>query len=112
MTPPTDGSRSRYLAAPVRLVRRALAPAALELQGQLPGLREENEALRGRLAALEERAAQAERVAQQLEQDLHESRRLNLRVAELVDLGTELVLPLHDREIDPAVLARLAPDTV
>ena len=42
---------------------------------------------------------------------LHEARRLNLRIAELTDLVTELVLPLHDREIDPALLDRLRPDT-
>ena len=119
MTQPTD---ARTLPAPVRLLRRALAPAALELQGQLPGLRQENADLRARLAAAEERLAvledrvrQAEALtaeAAELREGLHESRRLNLRVAELTDLVTELVLPLHDRQIDPAALARLGADTL
>ncbi|MEU2347439.1 DUF6752 domain-containing protein [Modestobacter sp. NPDC049651] len=119
MTHPTA---ARPLAAPVRLIRRALAPAALELQGRLPELRQQNEELarrlaqaEERLAVLEDRAAQADRLAAEvgeLREGLHESRRLNLRVAELTDLVTELVLPLHDREIDPAVLARLGADTL
>ena len=114
-------------------VRRALAPAALELPGELArlaehnsGLREEVEHLRHRLGQAEDRLAEAERRALESERlladaegrigelrdGLHESRRLNLRVAELTDLVTELVLPLHDREIDPSVLARLRPDTL
>ena len=47
-----------------------------------------------------------------LRDGLHEARRLNLRIAELTDLVTEIVLPLHDREIDPAKLQALAPDTL
>jgi predicted nucleic acid-binding Zn-ribbon protein len=120
---------------PVRAVRRAIAPAALELGGRLPALEEENRRLAERLAAVEERLAAAEqrlaavegddRVAgmarraddldatlRELADGLHESRRLSLRIAELTDVVTELVLPLHDREIDPSVLARLAPDTL
>ena len=128
-------------------VRRALAPAALELPGRVAALTEENARLRdlaqaleqrlgdaegriaaagtraadaeARLADAEARAADAERRTAALEEQLaelrdglHESRRLNLRVAELTDLVTELVLPLHDREIDPAVLTRLRPDTL
>ena len=122
MTTPPESRRPRYLTEPVRVARRVLAPAALELEGQLPALREENAAMRARLDQLEERAGrvdelaalaeQLERQVAELKQDLHESRRLNLRVAELTDLVTELVLPLHDREIDPAVLARLGPDTL
>ena len=42
---------------------------------------------------------------------LHLARRLNVRIAEVTDLVTELVLPLHQREIAPEVLARLDPDT-
>ncbi|MGY1849646.1 MULTISPECIES: DUF6752 domain-containing protein [unclassified Blastococcus] len=100
-------------------VRRALAPAALELPEQLARLtddnarlREQADDLRSRLDAAEERLAEFERQVAELRDGLHESRRLNLRVAELTDLVTELVLPLHDREIDPAVLARLRPDTL
>ena len=43
---------------------------------------------------------------------LLEERRLNLRIAELTDLVTEIVLPLHDRDIDPQSLQRLSPDTL
>ncbi|WP_346620001.1 DUF6752 domain-containing protein [Blastococcus montanus] len=103
----------------VRAVRRALAPAALELPEQVDRLSEENarlseqaDDLRGRLRDAEGRLAEFERQVAELREGLHESRRLNLRIAELTDLVTELVLPLHDREIDPAVLARLRPDTV
>ena len=107
-------------------VRRALAPAALELADQVARLTGDNDRLRERLDALEHRLGDAEaRVAgaeerlaardrelAELRDGLHESRRLNLRVAELTDLVTELVLPLHDREIDPGVLSRLRPDTL
>jgi phage shock protein A len=112
-----DGNR--YLRQPARVVRRVLAPAALELEAQLPGIRQEllalhqqvaelraqNEQLAGRVGELEQRSAE-------LGRGLHEARRLNLRVAEVTDLVTELVLPLHDREIDPAALQRLRPDTL
>jgi predicted nuclease with TOPRIM domain len=133
MTDPTHG---RTVPAPLRALRRVVAPAALELQGQLPRLREDNQELRDRLAWAEGRLGQAEGRLQQAEErlaaledqarraqelaaevdrlreGLHEARRLNLRVAELTDLVTELVLPLHDREIDPAVLQRLGADTL
>lgn len=47
-----------------------------------------------------------------LSEGLLEERRLNLRIAELTDLVTEIVLPLHDRDVDPQALQRLAPDTL
>jgi hypothetical protein len=116
MTRPMDIPRPRYLSEPARMVRRVLAPAALELEGQLPAILEENAGLRARLAEVEGRLAELEdRLAREvgvLQQDLLESRRLNLRVAELTDLVTELVLPLHDREIDPSVLVGLAADAL
>lgn len=84
-------------------VRRTLAPAALELGSELSRLHTERGLLHDRVRVLEDRVAV-------LEEGLHEARRLNLRVAELTDLVTELVLPLHDREIDPAQLQRLRPD--
>ncbi|TFV53590.1 DUF6752 domain-containing protein [Blastococcus sp. TF02A_35] len=130
-------SPRRFTRGPVGLVRRALAPAALEMQGELPALRDrlhaleqENAGLRERLdaqarelggrveeldrrtAELDRRAEELGRRADELGGGLHEARRLNLRIAELTDLVTELVLPLHQREIDPAVLARLDPDTL
>jgi predicted RNase H-like nuclease (RuvC/YqgF family) len=130
--------------------RRALAPAALELRGQVESLTvrtdelrdgaaelhrgvdqlrseadqlrrelgqarqelQEVGALRSRVEEAERRVAAAEAHNAELRDGLEESRRLNLRVAELVDVVTELVLPLHDREIDPAALGRLRPDTL
>jgi hypothetical protein len=65
--------------------------------------------------SLNERLANADDLAGQLRElreGLHEERRLSLRIAELTDLVTELVLPLHDREIDPTVLETLRPDTL
>ncbi len=140
MSPETPAPRRR-LAAPARVVRRVLAPAGLELEGQLASLREEfadlraaDDELRAELALERERTRElTERLARleealggpdaqalrglasevtRLREGLHEERRLQLRVAELTDLVTELVLPLHDREIDPAALRRLRPDTL
>jgi predicted nuclease with TOPRIM domain len=94
----------------------------MEMQGEAARLVADNERLsreleelRGRLRAAEERLSEVDRLQQQvaeLRDGLHEARRLNLRIAELTDLVTELVLPLHDREIDPAVLRSLRPDTL
>ncbi len=107
-------------------VRRALAPAALELEGRVAELAEENAGLRAtverlesQVHATEERLAltgsRVEELSHQMadfREGMHEARRLNLRIAELTDLVTELVLPLHDRQIDPSVLRRLRPDTL
>lgn len=46
-----------------------------------------------------------------LDEGLLEARRQSLRIAELADVVTEIVLPLHDREIDAAKLGKLGPDT-
>ena len=76
---------------------------AVARQGDdLVGLRD---ALQGSEA---ERVRLAERVGT-LDADLDEARRLNVRLAELTDLVTEVVLPLHDREID---IERLRPHDV
>ncbi|PZU44418.1 MAG: hypothetical protein DI571_07505 [Arsenicicoccus sp.] len=125
--------RSWLVRGPLRALRRVLAPASLELAGELPGLRAElgrltaenaelrqalddaREALddaRETLRRVEERVALGEQRDVELDEGLREARRLNLRIAELTDVVTELVLPLHHREVDPAVLARLAPDTL
>jgi predicted RNase H-like nuclease (RuvC/YqgF family) len=131
-------------------VRRALAPAALELRGQVETVTartdelrdgtaelhrgvdelhrevdrlrrdldqarqelQEVAALRSRVEDAERRVSAAEAYNAELRDGLEESRRLNLRVAELVDVVTEVVLPLHDRDIDPAALGRLRPDTL
>jgi hypothetical protein len=107
-------------------VRRVLAPAALELEGRVAELAQENAALQTTVERLESEVHAAEerlavtgprmeelsRQIADLREGMHEARRLNLRVAELTDLVTELVLPLHDRQIDPSVLQRLRPDTL
>jgi predicted nuclease with TOPRIM domain len=122
MTAPEPAARYSRMRGPVRAVRRVLAPAALELEGEARRLFDENAQLRAgleetsdRLRAAEERLAGLDRLAEQvaeLRDGLHEARRLNLRVAELTDLVTELVLPLHDREIDPGVLRSLRADSL
>ena len=115
-----------FVRAGVSNLRRIVAPAALQLEGELAtlrldlvGLRQEQASLHDRLGAVEERAARAEARAEELAAEvavlrdgLHEARRLNLRTAELTDLVTELVLPLHDREIDPSRLGLLPADTL
>jgi chromosome segregation ATPase len=100
-------------------VRRAIAPAALELAGQvqhlnaeIDRLREENERLHQRTEELDRRLGEHSARLAELHGDVLESRRLNVRIAELADVVTELVLPLHDRDIDPAALRTLRPDTV
>jgi chromosome segregation ATPase len=47
-----------------------------------------------------------------LDEGLHEARRLNVRIAELTDIVTELVLPLHDREIDAERLRPVSAETL
>ncbi len=141
MTEQGDTARGRALVRRLAYpLRRVVAPAALELRGRLEGLtaetatlreataalrrqveelsaglaegREDAAGLRSRAEAVDARLAAAEETNDGLRDGLEEARRLNLRVAELVDLVTELVLPLHDRDIDPAVLGRLRPDTL
>jgi hypothetical protein len=115
----TDGTRGgrpliRRLAHPLR---RAVAPAALEMAGQvqalwteIASLREETAALRARAEEAEGRLAALDVRSGELHDGLAEARRLNIRVAELTDVVTELVLPLHDRDIDAARLLALRPD--
>jgi uncharacterized protein DUF6752 len=55
--------------------------------------------------------ARVEPRLESLEDGLHEARRLNLRIAELTDVVTEIVLPLHHRDIDAGRVADLASDT-
>jgi chromosome segregation ATPase len=141
MTEKDDSARGRALVRRLAYpLRRVVAPAALELRDQVAQLdaetaalreetavlhrrieelyaglvevREDVVALRTRADQVDGRLSSAEVRNDELADGLEEARRLNLRVAELVDLVTELVLPLHDREIDPAVLGRLRPDTL
>ena len=102
-------------------VRRVVAPAALELDGKIQALREENRVLREELLEeLRELRTRIDGVDRRMDllderngvltDGLQEARRLNLRIAELADVVTELVLPLHDRDIDATALRALRPD--
>jgi hypothetical protein len=102
----------RLVLAPAKKARQALFPEYGALIADVPEayrlIAEAHAAIdriHQRLDALEARAAT-------LEAGLHEERRLNLRIAELTDLVTEVVLPLHDREIDATKFGSLAPDTL
>ena len=75
-------------------------------------LQAEQRALRERLDMTLRLAESAPPRLDVLEDGLHEARRLNLRIAELTDVVAEVVLPLHDRDIDPAAIARLRADTL
>jgi len=116
----------RVLDKPVRRVRRALFPELEGLQRDIAlafesvtaahkgiaDLQVEQKALRDRLdQTLLLAEAHIPRL-ERLEDGLLEERRLNLRIAELTDVVTEIVLPLHDRDIDPKKLESLAADTL
>jgi hypothetical protein len=75
-------------------------------------LQAEAKALRERLDKTLLLAEATEVRVQDVEMGLVEERRLNLRIAELTDIVTEIVLPLHDREIDVTKLKDLAADTL
>jgi DNA repair exonuclease SbcCD ATPase subunit len=86
-----------------------------DLQAEQRALRERLDATlllaEGNQARLGEVVAQLEPRLELLEDGLHEARRLNLRIAELTDVVTEIVLPLHHRDIDVGRVGDLAPDT-
>lgn len=105
--------RSVVTAGPVmrarRLAGRAVTPEVPLLRDELAALGDTVARQGEDLARLEgERDRLAQRV-EVLDADLDEARRLNVRLAELTDLVTEVVLPLHDREID---VERLRPHDV
>lgn len=92
-----------------RLAGRAVSPEVALLRDEIAELRGHVSQLGDDLAGIEaERERLVSRV-ETLDADLDEARRLNVRLAELTDLVTEVVLPLHDREID---IERLRPHDV
>jgi hypothetical protein len=111
-----------------RLVQRALAPRIAEVdrlnrdlglafesvtaahQG-IADLQAEAKALRERLDMTLLLAEGNVEEIRQVKAGLLETRRQSLRIAELADVVTEIVLPLHDRDIDPDALKRLSADT-
>jgi hypothetical protein len=101
VVPPT--TMKRLVRAPIKRVRRAFVP---EYEDLLASVLE----LRGRLDQLENRIGVVDDRIPVVEDGLHEARRLNLRIAQLTDVVTELVLPLHSRDIDPTVFEALADD--
>ena len=128
------GAVKRLVRGPAKAFRRALFPDyevvlrdirlafdSLEAAHRgIADLQVETAALRSRLdeahLRVDEQQALLHEVRHEalprLSDGLLEEGRLNLRIAELTDLVTEIVLPLHDRDIDPASLKRLAPDTL
>lgn len=102
-------------------VRRVLVPEWVDILRDVAVLREDRDhllddvrVLRGDVAHLHREAAglraeidELRRRADTLDGDVDEARRLSARLAEVTDLVTEVVLPLHDREIDAA---RLRPE--
>lgn len=75
-------------------------------------IQEEQRALRERLDMTLLFAESLVPRIEELDDGLLESRRLSLRIAELADVVTEVVLPLHDRDIDPARFEKLPADTL
>ena len=109
----------RVAGAPGRRRRRVGFPEYQNVLRDIPPLFESVTAAHKGIADLQvetreirERLDRVEEVFPELPEGLLEARRLNLRLAELTDLVTELVLPLHDRDIDRTALERLAPDTL
>ena len=124
------GAVRRLVRGPAKAFRRALFPDyevvlrdirlafdSLEAAHRgIADLQVETAALRSRLdeahLRIDEAQGRLDEALPRLTEGLLEERRLNLRIAELTDLVTEIVLPLHDRDIDPKSLQRLAPDTL
>jgi chromosome segregation ATPase len=124
------GAVKRLVRSPAKAFRRALFPDyedvlrdirlafdSLEAAHRgIADLQVETAALRSRLdeahLRIDEAQGRLDEALPRLADGLLEERRLNLRIAELTDLVTEIVLPLHDRDIDPQSLQRLAPDTL
>ncbi|MCD2193325.1 hypothetical protein LQ327_07985 [Actinomycetospora endophytica] len=109
--------RSVVTRGPIMRVRlltgRVVTPEVAVLRDELTELRTALDRQRDEIAGLGHALARAEAEREQLaarvdtlDGDLDEARRLNVRLAELTDLVTEVVLPLHDREID---IERLRP---
>jgi chromosome segregation ATPase len=131
------GAVKRLVRGPAKAFRKALFPDyevvlrdirltfdSLEAAHRgIADLQVETAALRSRLdeahlridqaqGRIDEAQGRLDEALPRLTEGLLEERRLNLRIAELTDLVTEIVLPLHDRDIDPQSLQRLAPDTL
>ena len=103
-----QGTVKRLVRAPARRIRQALFPEYTALLAEVPGAHRAVDELRQELHQLRLRVDGLEARTNTLDAGLLEARRLSLRVAELTDVVTEIVLPLHDREIDPTRFGALA----
>ena len=104
----------RLAREPAKRLRRAFVPEYEDLLAEVRGLRERLDGLQdlpAEVRGLRERVDHLQERVHLVEDGLHEARRLNLRIAQLTDVVTELGLPLHDRDIDPSVFERLPDDT-
>lgn len=109
------GAREAELATVRETVREGLEQAQRERwQLHLRTERLEAESLRARerFDAGDADPAALRAQMEEIEEGLHEARRLNVRIAELTDIVTELVLPLHDREIDAERLRPVSAETL
>lgn len=124
------GAVKRLVRGPAKAFRKALFPdyevvlrdirlafESLEAAHRgIADLQVETAALRSLLdeahLRIDEEHGRLDEALPRLSEGLLEERRLNLRIAELTDLVTEIVLPLHDRDIDPQHLQRLSADTL
>jgi hypothetical protein len=95
----------------LRELSQAFESVAAAHRGIADG-QEEQRALRGRLDATLLFAESLVPRLDELDAGLLEARRQSLRIAELADVVTEVVLPLHDRDIDPARFEKLPADTL
>ena len=102
----------KLVTAPVRKARQVLFPEYGALLAEVPQAHQRIADVHAELAKIHQRLDALEARATTLEAGLHEARRLNLRIAELTDLVTEVVLPLHDRDIDASRFDALATDTL
>lgn len=113
------------MTAPVRAlarrVRRVLVPEWTSVLHDLAVLRSDRDNLLSDVRTMRDQIAELHRRTDALQSELDEvrartdahegevdeNRRLSARVAEVTDLVTEVVLPLHDREVD---VRRLRPE--
>ncbi|WP_347057905.1 DUF6752 domain-containing protein [Blastococcus sp. HT6-30] len=111
----TSTTLRKLARTPAKRLRQAFVPEYEDLLREMREVRELHERREAETRhELHELRAQVEdfRTRVELVEDgLHEARRLSLRIAQLTDVVTELVLPLHDRDIDPSVFERLPEDT-
>jgi hypothetical protein len=96
----------RWAKKPAKRLRRIALPDYEHLLHEVALLRHDLTTLQERLAS------DVGPRLHYLDEGLIEARRLNVRIAELTDLVTEVVLPLHHRDIDASRFDALPPETL